>query len=278
MITSVLGIHGVRNYKIGDPPTAMSDRIAHVWRTALSKSCSTPIHFHAAYYADLLRSEKQGSQWWGDPADHESIREYLTAWAAAWEVDISGLQGPLTVPVRYIASRIAARLGEGAAGARRIESAAGLFFPEVARYFNTRGGEHARRLAVRSRIIEALATARPNVIIAHSLGSVATYEALHAAPEIEVDLLITLGSPLALPGAVFDRLLPSAHDGMGCKPAGVRRWVDYADVGDIIAIPKGGIASRFRDLDAHYEIKVHPLAFHDVTRYLAHSRVAAELA
>ena len=35
--------------------------------------------------------------------------------------------------------------------------------------------------------------------MAHSLGTVMAYEALHAHPDLHVYLLVTLGSPLALP-------------------------------------------------------------------------------
>ena len=37
--------------------------------------------------------------------------------------------------------------------------------------------------------------------MAHFLGTVVAYEALHVHPDLHVYLLVTLGSPLALPGA-----------------------------------------------------------------------------
>ena len=49
--------------------------------------------------------------------------------------------------------------------------------------------------------------------MAHFLGTVVAYEALHAHPDLHVHLLVTLGSPLALPrrrqGAFMKRA--SAH-------------------------------------------------------------------
>ncbi len=50
------------------------------------------------------------------------------------------------------------------------------------------------------------------------------------------DLLVTLGSPLALPGAVFGRLQPRPALAVGLRPANVRRWVNISDNGDPIAI------------------------------------------
>jgi len=60
-------------------------------------------------------------------------------------------------------------------------------------------GDDARRAAVLHRVARALLEApRPRVLIAHSLGSVVAWDLL-ADSRIEVDLLVTLGSPLAHP-------------------------------------------------------------------------------
>ena len=59
--------------------------------------------------------------------------------------------------------------------------------------------DDARRAAVLHRAAHALLRApRPRVVVAHSLGSVVAWDLL-ADPRIDIDLLITLGSPLAHP-------------------------------------------------------------------------------
>ncbi len=59
--------------------------------------------------------------------------------------------------------------------------------------------DDARRAAVLHRASAAILRApRPRVVVAHSLGSVVAWDLL-ADPRIDVDLLITLGSPLAHP-------------------------------------------------------------------------------
>lgn len=64
---------------------------------------------------------------------------------------------------------------------------------QVGRYLD----DEARRSAVLHRVAAALLrTSRPRVVIAHSLGSVVAWDLL-ADPRIHMDLLITLGSPLA---------------------------------------------------------------------------------
>lgn len=66
-------------------------------------------------------------------------------------------------------------------------------------------------------------------IIGHSLGTVVAYEYLHAHQEIELELLMTLGSPLALRSVIYDRLDVKAY------PQNVRRWVNIADRDDLVA-------------------------------------------
>ncbi|MFG2841074.1 hypothetical protein ACGFYE_39535 [Streptomyces zaomyceticus] len=92
-----------------------------------------------------------------------------------------------------------------------------------------------RRRLVRERIADTLRNARPDVVIAHSLGTYTTYETLHANPDIKVGLLLTVGSPLRVP-TLLRRLDPALQDGRGAKPTGVERWVNIADIGDVVAV------------------------------------------
>ncbi|MFI8338895.1 hypothetical protein ACIF8W_02230 [Streptomyces sp. NPDC085639] len=259
-MTRVLGIHGVRNYKAADStPHLGSGRLRSDWLTALGPTASG-LDLETAYYADLLRSEKQGE----DPADEELA--LIEQWARAWGVDPSGAQGRATGWLRWICGQVAARAGERPAV---VEKSVKLFFPEVTRYFAT------GRSAVLERVKASMLRHRPDVVVAHSLGSVVAYEALHElADELEVELLLTLGSPLALPNAIFDRLAPGPLDGRGVRPPGVRRWVNIADVGDFVAIPKGALARAFTGVEERPEISIAPLWPHSVLDYLKHPSVA----
>lgn len=69
------------------------------------------------------------------------------------------------------------------------------------------------------------------VVVGHSLGSVVSYNALANHPAWEIDLLVTLGSPLGSP-PVFGSLVVPGDDGMGAWPGSVKRWVNVAAVGD----------------------------------------------
>jgi pimeloyl-ACP methyl ester carboxylesterase len=82
------------------------------------------------------------------------------------------------------------------------------------------------------------------VLVAHSLGTVLGYMALHNHPQWRIDTFVTLGSPLASP-MIFDSLEPKPVDGRGRWPEGIRRWVNVRAVGDVAAaVP---LRDRFGD-------------------------------
>lgn len=69
------------------------------------------------------------------------------------------------------------------------------------------------------------------VVVAHSLGTLLSYQALCRNPDWQIPTFITLGSPLASP-FVFDQLDPAPIDGVGQWPGAVQRWVNVRAVGD----------------------------------------------
>jgi hypothetical protein len=81
---------------------------------------------------------------------------------------------------------------------------------QVGRYLD----DDARRAAVLHRTATAILRApRPRVVIAHSLGSVVAWDLL-ADPRVDMDLLITLGSPLAHPALAVEST-PFPYDRVG---------------------------------------------------------------
>ncbi|MEU8827159.1 SAV_2336 N-terminal domain-related protein [Streptomyces sp. NPDC048636] len=99
------------------------------------------------------------------------------------------------------------------------------WLPAVTQEFITYLADDARRAAVQSMLAEAVAAQRPRVLITHGMGSVIAYEALWERPELSVELLVTMGTPMGL-DAIFPRLQPAPVDGRGRRPPGVRRWVN----------------------------------------------------
>ncbi|KAB1142341.1 antibiotic ABC transporter ATP-binding protein [Streptomyces luteolifulvus] len=137
---------------------------------------------------------------------------------------------------------------------------------QVRRYLT----EPELREAVRGRLADEI-TDETSVLVAHSLGSVVAYEALHANPDWPVTDLVTLGSPLGLRGVVHDRLDPPPVDGVGPWPGGIRRWTNIADRGDIVALPDT-LADHFGPREGELRITdlriTNGTRMHDLTRYL----------
>ena len=98
-------------------------------------------------------------------------------------------------------------------------------------------------------------------------GLAMTYVSLWARPELQIDLLITFGPPLAQPDIVFpNSILPRTREGV--LTAGVRRWINIADPGDFIAIP-AGLARYLESIDADLTAPIGVFDTHKVAGYLA---------
>lgn len=103
---------------------------------------------------------------------------------------------------------------------------------QVGRYLD----DDARRAAVLHRVTTALLrTPRPRVVLAHSLGSLVAWDLL-ADPRVEIDLLVTFGSPLGQPAV---RLAPGQF-----PYARVGSWLNVVHLLD--PVPAGrGLAESF---------------------------------
>lgn len=132
---------------------------------------------------------------------------------------------------------------------------------QVRRYLR----EPALRSEARNRVIKALGD-ETSVLIGHSLGSVVAYEALCSLPNNPVQTLITIGSPLGIRNLIFEQLQPAPTPGIGQWPTGVKRWVNIADRGDIVALVKQ-LASRFGPGVVDHLVDNGAQA-HDADRYL----------
>jgi hypothetical protein len=106
------------------------------------------------------------------------------------------------------------------------------------------------RLAAQARM-EAAVGADTRVVVAHSLGTVVSYEALCAHPEWPVTDYVTIGCPLA-GDVIRDRLDPCPAEGMSPWPGSVLRWTNIADPDDPAARTTPG--GRFRGDVIEYEV------------------------
>lgn len=230
-----------------------------------------------AYYAPLLHSGRavQGLQDTDDLQDPLAL-ELMAAWLTEMGAPRPVTQGAMTMPLRYAASWVAEKFS---LDGRLTELFIRVFFREVAIYLAY--VDSPARAAVREEVAARIARHRPRVVLAHSLGSVVAYEALHAYPELQVELLVTMGSPLALPHGVYDRLNPAPTGvppaRLGVRPASVARWVNIADPGDPVAIPPR-LARAFTGV-TDVTNPIHPaFGFHHAKNYLSCKATAATLA
>ncbi|WP_329317854.1 GPI inositol-deacylase [Streptomyces sp. NBC_01715] len=274
----VLGVHGVGNFRPDTTADEAREQLARIWAKCLARGPFSALvdqcDLDVAYYADLLR--EPGQQGPGDPglsgltAEAEDL---VRAWLDEVGLPKEAPQGFATWPLRQALGWVAVR--ERLAPAL-VEAFVSKFFSEVARYLSP--SDDGPRGKVKAVVADMLVRHTPQVVIAHSLGSVVAYEALWAHEGQPVDLLVTLGSPLALPHAVFPRLQPPPAAKMGRRPPTVRRWINIADVGDLVALPVGGISRSFTELDGDHHGRIHAFDFHLAANYLACTPLADTLA
>ncbi len=125
--------------------------------------------------------------------------------------------------------------------------------------------DEAIREAVCQTVVEAVG-ADTRVMVGHSLGSVVAYECLCAHPEWSVQTLVTLGSPLGIRNLIFDQLQPPPHEGLGAWPGSVKRWINIADRGDIVALVKD-LRPAFGEMLENHLVHNDAQA-HDILPYL----------
>ncbi|GHH69461.1 hypothetical protein GCM10017673_19950 [Streptosporangium violaceochromogenes] len=260
----IVGVHGIGKYHYyrdaGNSVAGAAEAVRGKWDRYLHRalSCGAPYTreryiTEIAYYAHLLgEHEKEAA-----PAVRDMdlpAQEVFVAWAGQLHPVGEGLTGVLHRVTGWLLERLQSKAVDFA----------GLFCPEVAAYMAP-GGE--ARAKARAAVAEVIERNRPKVVVAHSLGSVVAYETLWADPGPEVELLITLGSPLGMRNVIFERLSPTPVNGRGERPPRVRRWVNVADKDDIVAIPPE-LGRYFAGIDREVSVNLDWLDFHSVEKYL----------
>ncbi|MFE0377102.1 hypothetical protein ACFW1M_16275 [Streptomyces inhibens] len=137
-------------------------------------------------------------------------------------------------------------------------------FKDVHAYFFGGAGPAMREVVTQA--LEGL-DGGPLVVVSHSLGTIIAYEVLMEQGR-EVDLLVTVGSPLAI-SEVQDHLArPPA------VPAGVAAWRNASDLRDLVALdhtlrPEYAPQERVTDLLVTNDSRNH----HGISEYLAQRQV-----
>ncbi|KVC74846.1 hypothetical protein [Burkholderia ubonensis] len=223
--------------------------------------------FLCAFYGDLFRPAGKSAldpPYDANDLDDEWENAMLDLWwreAARVESGVRGPDARTKISVPDSVQRALDALSQSSFFAGVAERALIFDLKQVRRYLR----EPKIRQDARARV-EGAVGPDTRLIVAHSLGSVVAYEALCAHPEWPVADFVTLGSPLGIQNLIFNALDPAPASGGGIWPKCIKRWVNIADRGDVVALVKElapqfgpGVVDRRVDNGAHA---------HDATRYL----------
>ncbi|MFE7125172.1 hypothetical protein [Streptomyces sp. NPDC057617] len=268
-MTRIVLVHGIAQ-EVKGPGTLLAD-----WYPALSDGLALAAGMRVArddvsmaFYGDLFRPA--GHRGLGAPElDASDVkdgleRELLLQWwefASEWDTRVAGPAAQARLRTPHLVQRALDALSHSSFFAGLSERMMIASVRQVRRYFT----EPDVRAGIRDRIARCV-TRETEVIVAHSLGTVAAYETLHALPDCPDLTLVTLGSPLAVRNLIFERLMPRPVNGHARWPAPVKRWTNIADAGDVVALAKElapSFGDRIRDLLVYNGTKAH-----DVRPYL----------
>lgn len=129
------------------------------------------------------------------------------------------------------------------------------------------------RSNVLHRILKDVPTQGRLVIVAHSLGSVIAADLIRRLPpDVEVEGLVTIGSPLAHPRFHVDKLASTLAD----PPANLRWWVNFWNPADPVTTHKGASSAFPWLLDFRVRTPVGPQV-HGAVTYLSNEVVASAI-
>src|SRR5215469_10238209 len=274
----IVGVHGIAQQVRG------AEVLRAAWMPALrdgvTLSGAQPPQWadlEIAFYGDLFRAQDGKAA--GGPAyvatdvDEGFEQELLEAWWAGAAASDNGVPAPgaaTKVRTPRVAQRALNALSQSPFFVDLTEPLLIGSLKQVHAYLS----DDSIRRQIQARV-DRLVGPDTAVLIGHSLGSVAAYEAACAHPEWDVTL-VTLGSPLGIRNLVFDRLRPPPQDGRGQFPAGAASWTNIADSGDAVALVKQ-LAPLFgdqvQDLLVHNGSKAH-----DVSPYLTAAQTGHAIA
>lgn len=123
-------------------------------------------------------------------------------------------------------------------------------------------------------------SSRPHIVVAHSMGTVISYDNLKRVVESPtVDGLITVGSPLGL-DEIQDKLHPEWTRNTG-YPDKVEQWVNIYDRFDPVAGLDPAVANDYRKDGVGFVVDINEQSWgvwrHSVLKYLGGSRLREEL-
>lgn len=270
VLMKVVGVHGIAQEQLG--PHQLTSKWADALADGLELATKpapppSPPEFKMAYYGDLFLSKadqgvhvtkgQAGRSW--ENFDELSVDEvaFLNEVGAEIPVD-EAAPGKGFVAVPDVLLPMTRRLCRRFDGWLVLALVSELI--QVRRYLAA--GELAEQ--IRATVLQKIGHGC-EVLVGHSLGSVVAFETLALHPEIEVGMLVTVGSPLSM-RAVVNRLRSEPHPSQGGLPGGVKSWVNIYDKSDPVA--GAGVVSRLWPGAKDFEVD-NGKEPHSITRYLS---------
>lgn len=272
-MSKIVGVHGVAQQLKG-PETLAKD-----WFPALHDGVTAAGgkiengDLSCAFYGGLfrpsgnVRASGDFAYRASDVSDSAEIELLLTWWAAAANEPhlVTHLDADVRLATPRSVQAALRALFRSSFFSGLAEHALIGSLKQVCRYINEPDIRKAAQASVHHVI-----TKDTTLLVAHSLGTVVTYESLHLyadAPNWQnVSTLITLGSPLGIRNLIFDKLQPSPVNGLGQWPKHIKRWINISDDGDVVALHKH--LNKLFDGDI-VDIRIHNLSkAHDIAPYL----------
>lgn len=283
-MTDIVGVHGIAQQQLG------RNQLINAWAPALRDGVELSARrqlaappLDLAFYGDLFLSrgteDSKGTTSDIDfgvrllegigKGEAEALRglaaETVTDedMAAVAEAPPDKSIGRVPLPLQGLIGVLDRRFGRRGAGVLLLGE-----LRQVRRYLL----DHELKAAVDARTRGAARGCR--VLVGHSLGSVVAFEYVRQNPDHQLDLLLTLGSPLGL-RLIRELLLDGDLGGIPTeKPSSTTTWVNVRDRRDPVAAAG--------PLDAHWpgidEVVVdNEKSAHSVERYLSKAKVGAAI-
>lgn len=270
----IVGVHGIAQQ------LEAADVLDKEWwpsiKGAVSNANRQPIpdgSFRSAFYGSLFRAPatyRAGGDVQYRPSDvQEGIeQELLHEWWIAAAIAESDRVVPPGAEVRGTSSAVQAALRALSRSKFFVGIAEHAMIGDLKQVRLYMSDPEIRDAAQRS--VNDVVTRDTRLIIAHSLGTVVTFEALHRYESESkwrnVRSLVTLGSPLGIRNLIFSKLNPAPVSEKGKWPALLQRWTNFSADNDVVALQKK-LAPFF---DEHIvDIRINNEArAHDVSPYL----------
>ena len=220
----VIGVHGLLNKP--------AKQVLEVWWADAIKEglrhnhdIELPLPFELVYWADIRNTT---------PIALEDLDErYQEATAPLSRYDPKGIDKARAVAQKW-GGRMLDKEKELIGLGRNVEGLLGVKFDDLGAYYE----EALIRQRMRSRLTDALQRHQDKriLLIAHSMGSIIAYDVMRQLEDdgaVEVEYLVTIGSPLGLP-IVADKI--RQEFGATQTPSSVQRWTNLADPGDKVSL------------------------------------------